>query len=49
MKIIATTRVRTFTKRAVIAGDFNFLWENWKYDPCKIETLEQIDYHTLAQ
>jgi len=24
-------------------GDVSFLWENGKFDPCKIETLEQID------
>ena len=24
-------------------GDVSFLWEKWKFDPCKIETLEQID------
>ena len=23
-------------------GDVSFLWEKWKFDPCKIETLEQI-------
>ena len=24
-------------------GDVSFLWENGKFDACKIETLEQID------
>jgi len=24
-------------------GDVSFLWENGNFDPCKIETLEQID------
>ena len=24
-------------------GDVSFLWENRNFDPCKIETLEQID------
>ena len=24
-------------------GNVSFLWEIWKFDPCKIETLEQID------
>jgi len=24
-------------------GDVSFLWENGNFDPCKIDTLEQID------
>jgi len=24
-------------------GDVSFLWEKGNFDPCKIETLEQID------
>jgi len=24
-------------------GEVSFLWENGKFDPCEIETLEQID------
>ena len=41
-KILANSIIGCAVAQHCYNGDVSFLWEKWKFDPCKIETIEQM-------